>query len=358
MRKILFAFLTFFIFRTVILGQAIVENPEKPASKNPGRVIQLKEVLRIKDEGREFYFKEPWGIDVAEDGSIFVQDGVKLYKFDAQGKFKKNMVTKGQGPGEITEELTDFVVDNNDIIIFCGPMQKIVKKDLEGNFIKDLVLEKKRAADFIAYYNNKYFLVDIMPKSFERKEGFNDFDQNLFIFDEEGNATSIPYSFPIKHYDSFKGKFGFFQFVTTLLKSRVCQHFIYLSHTENYLIKQFDLEKLQIRKIFRRAYPRVRFQSDEMRPFKYYNDVHRLLIFRNNVWVLTSFLDKKKGILVDVFNEDGKYLDNFYLPLLNSKTGDCFYQLYFPMTIKSNFLYAVEHDEDWNYFIAKYEIID
>jgi len=357
MRKIALAFFYFFIFSLVILAQAIIENPEKPASKNPGRVIQLKEVLRIKDEGREFYFKEPGGIDVAPDGSIFVQDKVKLYKFDAEGRFKKNILREGQGPGEITEELTDLIVDDNEIIIFCGPMIKIVKKDLEGKLIKDLVLEKKRVTSLIAYYNHKYFLVDILPKSFERKEGFRDNDQNLFIFDEEGNFTPIPYSFPIKHYIFFR-EFGIsIQYVTTLLMSRVCQHFIYLSHTEDYLIKQFDLERLQISKIFRRAYPRIKFQSDEMRPFKYYNDVHRLLTFRNNVWVLTSTFDKKKGILVDVFNEEGKYLDNFYLPLLNSKTGDCFHQLYFQMTIQGNFLYAIEHDEDWNYCIVKYEII-
>ena len=157
-----------------------------------------------------------------------MQDKVKLYKFDADGKFKKNILREGQGPGEITEELTDFIVDGNEIIIFCGPMIKIVKTDLEGKLIKDLVLGKKRVASLIAYYNNKYFFVDILPKSFEKKEGFKDYDQKLFIFDEQGNFTPVPYSFPIKHYDSFPnfggGMIAASEYVTTLLKSRVCQH--------------------------------------------------------------------------------------------------------------------------------------
>jgi hypothetical protein len=340
--------------------QSIIENPEKPLNKNAGRIIQLKEILRIKDEGRDFYFKEPWGIDVAVDGSIFVKDKEKLYKFDASGRFEKNMAKKGQGPGEITTEIGDIIVKDNEIIFPCATMNKVIKLDTEGNFVKE-VIPKKRALKLIAYYMNKYFIVDFMPKSFEMEEGYKDIDRNLFIFDEEGNASPTQYSFPVKHYwarpQLRAGSFST-QYVTRLHTSKASQKYIYICHTQDYLIKQFDLEKLQISKVFRRVYPRVKFNSDEMRPFKFYNDVYRLLIYKGNVWALTSTLDKEKGILVDVFSEEGKYLDNFYLPLLNSKTGDCFYQLYFPMVIKGDYLYAIEHDEDWNFYVAKYEIIN
>ncbi len=40
---------------------------------------------------------------VAEDGFIFVQDGIRLFKFDQDGKFIQNIVREGQGPGEITK---------------------------------------------------------------------------------------------------------------------------------------------------------------------------------------------------------------------------------------------------------------
>jgi len=218
---------TLLIFWTLMFAlqdQAIIDNPENPLNKNAGRIVHLKEILRIKDEGIDFYFKEPWEIDVAEDGSIFVKE-------------------------------------------------------------------------------------------------FN-------------------------------------QTVTRLYRSKTYNQYVYVCHTQDYLIKQFDLEKFQISRIFRRAYARAKFQQDENRPFKFYNDVYRLLIYKGNVWALTSTLDKEKGVLIDVFNEEGEYLDNFYLRLLKSKTGDCFYQLYFPMVIMGDYLYAIEHDEDWIFYVAKYEIID
>lgn len=256
-------------------------------------------------------------------------------------------------------KIIGLLVQGNEIIFSCATMNKVIRMDLEGNFIKELI-PKKRALNLLACYKNKYFIVDSMPKSFEKKEGYRDVDRNLFVLDEGGNAAPTQYLFPVKHYWGSHplGGFLIFQVVTQLQTSKVSHKYIYISHTQDYLIKQFDLEKLQISRIFRRAYPRAKFQADDSRPFKYYNDIHRLLIYKGNVWALTSTLDKEKGILVDVFNEAGKYIDNFYLPLLNSKTGDCFYQLYFPMVIEGDFLFAIEHDEDWNFYIAKYEIID
>ncbi len=360
MKKSVLLFSFILIFNFVIFAQEIIENPEKPGSKNPGRIIQLKEVLKIRDEGTAFYFREPWGIDVAEDGSIFVKGGIdRLYKFDASGKFEKNMMRKGQGPGEISREIENFIVKDNELVLICASLNKLIKTTLDGKLIKNLIPEK-RISNLIGYYNNKYFIVDFMPKSFEREEGYKDNDRNLFIVDDEGNVMQTQHSFPIKHYwASRKGRGGFsIQYVTRLHTSKVSQKYIYICHTQDYLIKQLDLEKLQISRIFRRDYPRVKFKADEFRPFKYYNDVYRILIHKNNVWVLTSTVDKEKGIMVDVFNDEGKYIDNFYLPLFYSKTGDCFYQLYFPMVINGDFIYAIEHDEAWNYCITKYEIVD
>jgi hypothetical protein len=47
-------------------------------------VLALKEVLRIKD-----------------DGSVYVQDGLKFYKFGPDGRYRGNFIKVGQGPGEL-----------------------------------------------------------------------------------------------------------------------------------------------------------------------------------------------------------------------------------------------------------------
>jgi hypothetical protein len=52
--------------------QTMIENPQKPLSTNPGRVLRLKEAMRIVDQGKAFYFKLAWGLGVSGDGSVFV----------------------------------------------------------------------------------------------------------------------------------------------------------------------------------------------------------------------------------------------------------------------------------------------
>ena len=85
MKKSVLLFSFLFIFSSIILPQIIIENPEKPSSKNAGRVIQLEEVMRIKDDGEKIIFKNPQHLSLTEDESIFFIDGSYLYKFSKKG---------------------------------------------------------------------------------------------------------------------------------------------------------------------------------------------------------------------------------------------------------------------------------
>lgn len=362
MKKSFLLFLSILLCASIGFTQAVIENPEKPLSTNPGRVIRLKEIMRIVDEGRDFYFKLPWGLGVAEDGFIFVQDGIRLFKFDRDGKLVKNIVRGGQGPGEITTELTNFVVKGNDVVLLCGPMSKIVHLDHDGKLMEEIVIEERRPYKVVSRHGGKYLLFDFKVVSLDRKEGERPLDHNLFFLDEKGAMEPIPCSFSTKRYIRIRklgGRAAARSIPMTQLEFLGVQdRFLYVSHTHEYLVKQFDLEKNQINRMFRRNYSRARFEADDYRPFKYYNDVHRLAAHKNNLWVLTSTFNEEKGILVDVFDEEGKFQDNFYLPLLKSKTGDSYHQLYFPVVIQGDYIYAIEHDEDWAFSVAKYEILD
>jgi hypothetical protein len=59
-------------------AQAIIENPATPLAKNAGRVLKLREVWRITDEGGAFYFKSPHNLQIAKNGSIFIADREQL----------------------------------------------------------------------------------------------------------------------------------------------------------------------------------------------------------------------------------------------------------------------------------------
>jgi hypothetical protein len=360
MRKVALIIFALFSFALGITGQTIIDNPDQPASKNAGRTVPLHEVLRIKDEGKGFYFKLPWMLDVAADGSIFVQDGLALYEFAPDGRFKKNLVKAGQGPGEISTELTDFLVKGNEVLMFSAPSNKLVKTDFEGKLIKELKFDKKILSHLLAFYNQKYYMLDLKRKDFARTDGIKDSDLNLFLVNEDGTFNPASCSFTTQFYVQLRERGSSVSGVTDLYASEESEKFMYIAHAREYQIKQLDLEKAEIVKIFRRSYPRVKYRKQDPRDTRkmpdYDNDVYRLLVYKDHVWALTSTYNPKKGVLVDAFNTDGKYVDNFWLPLLNIRTGDHFSQRYFPVVIQGDYLYAIEHDADWNFSIAKYRI--
>lgn len=88
MRKTGFLVFSIFVFFSILLPQTIIKNPEKPLSKNAGRVLKLQEVLRITDESGDFYFKYPRDFMVAYDGSIFFRQDLFLNHMNKGGSYE------------------------------------------------------------------------------------------------------------------------------------------------------------------------------------------------------------------------------------------------------------------------------
>lgn len=341
-----------------------IENPDKPAAPNPGRVLALKEVMRIRDDGKNFYFKEPWGIDVASDGSILVMDGLRLFEFDFAGKFQRDLVHTGQGPGEISTELTGFLIEGSEVSLFSGTSAKLVVTGLDGKFIREIRLRDRLFSMILARHGSQHLMLDSKFKDLDRSLGLKDLIWSLFIADQDGTLGPTGLFFLTKMLYSLRA-YGqrssrSLDPISKVNASVRHENSIFIAHSQEYLIEEVDLEKTVVVRSFRRAYPRVKYHAKDPRDTRpmpaYENDIHRLLIFGNNVWAVTSTFDPQKGVLVDVFDSNGKFRDSFVLPVVNSRTGDCFYQRYFPLVIRDGFLYAVEHDADWNWSIAKYEL--
>jgi hypothetical protein len=346
-------------------GQEIIDNSDRPAAKDAGRTIPIQEVLRIKDEGKGFYFKLPWGLDVGPDGSIFVQDGLALYEFSSDGRFKRNLVKTGQGPGEITTEITDFLVNDKSVLFFSAPSNKLVKTDYDGKLVGERTFDKKIFYRLLAFYDQKYFMLDLKRKNPAQAASLLESDNGLFLVNEDGNFNPTSCSFATQMYRQIRdfggGRTAASMTVITRVNSS-CQNgeYLYVVHTPEYLIKRLYLKKAEVTGSFRRAYPRVKYVKKDPRDTRtmpdYDNDVYKVLVHKDQIWALTSTYDPIKGILVDVFDSEGKYVDNFWLPLLNIRTGDNFSQRYFPVMIRGDYLYAIEHDPDWNFSIVKYKI--
>ena len=144
MRKIVFLFFASFFFICVVFSQTVIENPEKPLSKNAGRVLKLKEVLRITDESGGYYFKGmyPRELKVAHDGSIFFRDEEQILKFSPVGEFIKNFFKKGQGPGEISGWNYPFALCNDEIYVYDSIPRKIIHFDKDETVTTLLTLPK------------------------------------------------------------------------------------------------------------------------------------------------------------------------------------------------------------------------
>ena len=353
--------LSVLLLSSFVLAQDIVENPEKPLSEKAGRVLQLEEELRITDEGGGFFFKSPWEVKVDEDGFVYVREKDKLFKFDPNGKFIKNILRFGEGPGEV-QELASFEFNGDEVILFCSMRNKIIRIDKDGNLIQDLKLGEKRFSRLLSYYEKKYFLIDFEWKSLERTTGIKEVNHTLYMADEEGKFSSTPHSFPTKQAMRVRtiGGRGSSSIspVTRIHTARANPNYLYVAHTQDYLIKLLDLDTSQVVRTFRRKYTKVKHESQELAEFlmtEYQNDVQKLLIFKDKLWVLTSTYEEGKGILVDVFDQEGEYIDNFFLPLFKIKRENLGT---WPMIIDGDALFVLEINEDDTLAFVKYKILE
>ena len=55
-------------------------------------IVDLKELLRVEDNGIDFYFKYPRAPVIDKRGEMYILDDKQLLKFDKSGKFVENYI--------------------------------------------------------------------------------------------------------------------------------------------------------------------------------------------------------------------------------------------------------------------------
>jgi hypothetical protein len=349
----------------VVAAQQVIENPDKPQSKTAGRVIELKEVLKITDEGGEFYFKYPRNLKVGPDGSIFVQDNEQVLRFDKDGRFIRNYFKKGQGPGEMTYVGVLVPREKSLCIQAIGP-SKLVWFDDAGKVLKEPALRPKgrMSLNLLVMMKDVYYF---SGSEFPRVTGEPQYVDNpnwIMAWTEGSDEPKSLSAFPVKSYiiTSGSGGAGMFTvgpFIAVPYQSR----YLVIVHTSEYLLKVFDVELNAVVRTVSRKYDRI--DTPPAKPEekvgtvmlnnktyaaprqKYLNDISKVFTRNNEIWAATSTKDPKKGTLIDVFNTAGAYLDNFYL---NVPAGVQYF-------IYGDFCYTVEKNPDETYAVKKYEIL-
>jgi hypothetical protein len=354
----------FFFLAAFGTAQQVIENPAKPAGLNAGRVVSLKEVARITDETGKFLFVQPFNILVGHDGSVYVQEYKQLLKFDAQGRFVKNLLKRGQGPGELDDNLTDVIVREKDIVLWSSNNYKLIRLDLDGRLIEDKKLVQGFLGALLGAFGGRYFFLRYemdATMSRPRVNGIFETPRRLVIVPENGEALPTPVLMPMTEAFHFGARAISSSTISRAMPAAAGDREVFLFHSPDYLIKLLDLETGAVVRGFRREYDRVKYgvkvppgYPAELVP-KFHNDLCRLLWRNDRLWAVTSTFDKTKGILVDVFSREGQYLDNFYLPIFKIRRNNP--QYYAPMAIWENFLYLLEADEDDIISLIKYEIV-
>lgn len=363
MKRFALIFTFLIVLSSLNLTQETIENQEKPLNKNAFRVIKLQELFRIKDESGDFYFKsiENYGkLKVAPDGTFFISDENQLLKFSPQGKFVKNLLRIGQGPGEMWSSRYPhgIYLTQNDIYLYDKSARKIVHTDLDGSLIEEIKLEIEGAGPLYSLYGlsgNDFIFIHQENVRFNVKSaGFYDLEMSIVLVSRDGTKMNKILIFPRKMFGapSFGMEWAPFEAAIDPDSQQ-----LYVYHTCEYRIVQADLKEGRIVKSFYRKYPRIshvmkEWEEERTKKYnapkrKYENDIKDFFIHKGLLWVKTSAQDAKKGYLIDVFDKEGRYIDCFYLPIPGSIKA-----------VGDDSIFAAEKDEDENLQIVKYKIMD
>jgi len=357
--------LTFLILLMVSISflssQDVIENTKNPLNPNAGRVLKIEKVFRISDESGEFYFKYPRNLKISPAGTIFISDENQLLKFDDNGNFKQNFFKKGQGPGEFTY-MGNYCLKDENIIIHNIMPNKLVWLDFDGKFLNEYAIQHNLPSrlDFVVFYNEYYFIKYVFPYT-EGKFLLVDFPQILFSISESEDKVKDLISFPIKLYTVGSEGQGSSMFrLSKLIILPFKEKFLFVSHSEEYLIKLYDMENEKIIRSFKRNYKRVKppkdyrgvklgFAGKSYSPPRpdYLNDINNLFVLDGLLWVQTSTKDEDKGYLIDVYDFDGKFIDSFFINLNGSL-----------LATDRDSIFVLEKDENELLSIVKYKVLD
>lgn len=359
-------------------GIKTIDNPEQPVKKDTGKILQLKEVLQIHDNDRSYYFKYPNDFKISSNGDIFLCDENQLLKFGPDGKFIKNFQKTGQGPQEVLW-VTSYLLENEILTIFGSRQNKIVVFNHEtGEYIREfkLPLNSIYSAGQLFYrYDGCLFFHRLETVESKGKIELMDLDDRFMSLSPDGTQYEKHTAFSRK---VFNGRTSGNSFLLTYSELLLCPaggDLLYVSHTPEYNLKLYSFKTDSILYQFHRKYNRVEV-TEETRKYtpvggfnrfrmgggqwytpevpKYHLDIQALFFVKGRLWVITSTTKDDKKVLVDVFDKNGVYEENFYIecpPFLN------------PLEIRKwikaidrDFLYAVEEDKDGSHFIKKYKI--
>jgi hypothetical protein len=299
---------------TIVDGVETIVNPAGPLHKKPGRILKVREKLRIRDTGDRFFFKYPEHPEIEPGGSIFIMDKDQLLRFSPEGVFLENLVKPGQGPGEI-ESLNRYLIEGDTVYAADGFTSKIVHMTLDGDYLDDRRWEHYETM-------TRSWVIGLLVNLPKVRGVLADATYRFLSASRSNEEIRKSYAFPGKFFSAPPVRMRWDYLVWAPDAER---NILYVSLSRDYGIKVLDLDAGRIIRTFSRAYPKVPYAVPENmqavyarggtpKP-DYESDVLELFLPDASLWVRTSTVDAKKGQLFDIFNADGDFLDSFFVPV-------------------------------------------
>ena len=315
-------------------------------------VVSLKEKFTIQDKPELFYFKFSRYLVVDKKGYICVKDYDQLLLFSPEGEFIKNIFKKGQGPGEMSD-ICGIYPEQEKIIAFNRAPSKLLKFNYSGKFESESsILLNLIKANFLTFYNNRFYFFIESYRNIEGEATLNT-KVRLFSIDEEGENSRDENIYFNKKYFLSRNIVLNINFIQIARKNN---NSFYISNNGNYEVKLLDLQKKELSILIKKDYKKVKIkkswrkilnpgQNSRLYIRKTIDDIQRIWIYNDKIWLLTStFIEKKNLIKVDVYSMKGKYGGSFYLRM--SDNTHLFMLSYNPMTFSNGLLYIYEETEE------------
>ncbi len=283
-----------------------------------GRTVDLKEILRIKDDGDKVVFDHT-GKMLESGDSLYCHNGPFIYQFDRSGRLIHRFGKKGQGPGEC-DYIGDFLVDGGTVVCFSDTPLKILTFGKDGNLLSDVKTDRNLLYWRIGVIDGtRYGIRDEMlfDFSYRQRDGLVETPFSVYRL---GGAPLKPekiFDIPVLHY-IIKGRW----WRRIMLDVEPLSRFFFVLHSDTYRFDKIEASTGKLLKKISKDYRRVKAgtEKDEIieglqpPPLSYEFDIYNLAACGDRLWVFTSTTRKDgRERLVDVYDVEGNMLDSFYI---------------------------------------------